>query len=290
MLRERERLTALLAVPGIGFLAVFFGLPLSVLVLEAFSDGGGAFGRLFSDPVFWRGLRGSVVLGLVAPGFSLVVGFCVAVHLARKKVQARTAMLFVISLPLTFSGLIIAYGFILAFGRAGFVTLSLAKLGADPAVVGGLIFSPGGLAFAYAYYLIPRVVMVLLPVLVNFDRQQLDAAESLGASRFQAMADILIPQLFPAALAAFCLVAAVAIGAYGTALALVGTQVNILPLVLYSKIAETGSDFPAGAALSVVLLVLCSAVMALAELFVAWRRRAGSRAHPTVQTARADLS
>jgi hypothetical protein len=41
----------------------------------------------------------------------------------------------------------------------------------------------------------------------------------------------------------FLVVAAVVFGAYGTALALVGTQLNILPLKLYSLISETGSDF-----------------------------------------------
>ena len=52
-------------------------------------------------------------------------------------------------------------------------------------VLGNALFTPIGLAFASSYYLIPRVVMLLLPVLVNFDRAQLAAAESLGATRAQ---------------------------------------------------------------------------------------------------------
>jgi putative spermidine/putrescine transport system permease protein len=268
----QARLLPLLAAPAAGVLVLFFGLPLLVLTLEALGEGGAAFGRLFADGVFWRGLRGSLVLGTVAPGCSLVMGFLVALYLARKPVELRTALLFLISLPLTFSGLIIAYGFILAFGRAGFVTLLLAEIGFDPASVGGFIYSPAGLGFAYSYYLIPRVVLVLMPVLVNFDRAQLLAAESLGAGRLRTLLEVLLPQIVPACVAAYCLVAAVAIGAYGTALALVGTQVNILPLLLYSKISETGSDFPAAAALSIVLMAICTLVMALAEVFVATRK------------------
>jgi putative spermidine/putrescine transport system permease protein len=141
----------------------------------------------------------------------------------------------------------------------------------DPGAFARFIYSPPGLAFAYSYYLIPRVVLLLLPVLVNFDRTQIVAAESLGASRLGALRDILIPQVAPAAIGAFCLVAAVALGAYGTALALVGTQLNILPLVIYSRISETGSDFPAAAALSLVLMTLCSVVMAAGEIFIQWR-------------------
>lgn len=262
-----------MAAPGGLVILLFFIVPLAVVVFEAFTDGGSAFGRIFADPIFWRGLGGTLILGTTAPAVSLAVGFGVAWHLSALSENVRTNLLFWISLPLTFSGLIVAYGFILAFGRSGFITLSLSYLGSDPASFSGFIYSPAGLAFAYSYYLIPRVVLILLPVLVNFDRVQISAAESLGASGFRAVMDVLVPQILPSAIAAYCLVAAVAIGAYGTALALVGTQVNILPLVLYSRISDTGSDFPSAAALSVVLLALCTLVLTAGELFVLKRER-----------------
>jgi putative spermidine/putrescine transport system permease protein len=142
-------------------------------------------------------------------------------------------------------------------------------VGVDPVTFSRFLFSPQGLAFASSYYLIPRVVMLLLPVLVNFDVAQLSAAESLGATRGRAVRDIMIPQILPTAFTAFCLIAAVVIGAYGTALALVGTQVNILPLQLYSMISETGSDFPAAAALALLLMAMCSCVMAVGEIVAA---------------------
>jgi putative spermidine/putrescine transport system permease protein len=257
----------LMAAPGILVFLLFFALPLSVVAVEAFSGGGGAFLAVFTDPTFWRGLYGTLVLGFTAPAISLLVGFIVAWHLSALSERLRTILMFWISLPLTFSGLIVAYGFILAFGRAGFVTLGLAELGADPSTISGFLYSPEGLAFAYSYYLIPRVVLIMLPVLVNFDRVQIRAAQSLGASYLRAMADVLIPQIMPSAVNAFCLISAVAIGAYGTALALVGTQVNILPLLLYSRIADSGSDFPSAAALSIVLLTLCTTVLAAGEVY-----------------------
>jgi putative spermidine/putrescine transport system permease protein len=261
----RPGLAGAFALPGVIVLVLFFLAPLSAVLVEAMADGGQPFLRLFADPVFWRGLQGSLLLGTVAPMISVVVGTMVAMYLARLPDGRRLMLLFLLSLPLTFSGLIVAYGFILVFGRAGFVTQLLATLGGDAAVIGGFIYSPVGLGVAYAYYLIPRVVLIVLPALLNFDSGQIAAARSLGASPLRAARDILLPQLFPSLLAAFCVTAAVAIGAYGTALALVGTQVNILPLVLFSKISETGSDFPGAAALSVVLMAICCLVVAIAE-------------------------
>ena len=263
----RARIQLLLAAPAAVVLAVFFALPLGVLALDALREGTKAFGRAFALPAFWPSVAGSVVLTFAAATVSTLVGVAVALHLSRLSERRRTLLSFVIALPLTFSGLIVAYGFILGYGRAGFVTQLLGYIGFDTAVIGKALFTPVGLAFASSYYLIPRVVIGILPVLVNFDRAQLAAAESLGATPSQAFRQVMLPQVAAPLGAAFCLVAAVVFGAYGTALALVGTQLRILPLQLYSLISETGSDFPAAAALALLITAVCSAIMSAGEWF-----------------------
>lgn len=274
----RRGLVFMLAAPGAALFIFFFLIPLVVVSMDGFTGGGSAFLRVLRNETFWSGLRGSLILATTASVFSLIVGFAVALHLSRIGETARTILVFFIALPLTFSGLIVAYGFILSYGRAGFITQILAMAGVDPVTFSRLLFSPQGLAFAASYYLIPRVVMLLLPVFVNFDTAQFIAAESLGATRGRIIRDILIPQIMPTAVTAFCLIAAVAIGAYGTALALVGTQVNILPLQLYSMISETGSDFPAAAALSLLLMALCSCIIAVGEVVAARHERQDAHA------------
>ncbi|WP_448191962.1 ABC transporter permease [Azospirillum sp. sgz301742] len=264
-----RRLLLTLASPGVAVLLMFFVLPMGSVGYDALADPG-SFRRVFGSPAFLQSLAGSAVLTLVAATTSLVVGFCVALHLSRLGPRLRALLSFFIALPLTFSGLIVAYGFILAYGRAGLVTQLLSLLGVDAAWFSGILYSPQGLAFATSYYLIPRVVMLMLPVLVNFDRTQLTAAESLGATPREALVHILFPQVRTTALTAFCLVAAVVFGAYGTALALVGTRLTILPLQLYSMVSETGSDFPAAAALALVLTGICSTIMAIGEVAAAY--------------------
>ena len=265
MASGRAPANAALALPGALLLGLFFLLPLLAVAVDALSDRGSGFARVFSTAGFWTALGGSGVLTLVAATLSTLVGVAVALHLSRMPARRRTVLSFVIALPLTFSGLIVAYGFILGYGRAGFVTQLLGYAGLDPATVGGALFTPTGLAFASSYYLIPRVVIGMMPVLVNFDRAQLSAAESLGATPAQAFRQVLLPQVAAPVVASFCLVAAVVFGAYGTALALVGTQLPILPLRLYSLISETGSDFPAAAALALLITAACSAIITFGE-------------------------
>ncbi len=260
-----SRIRAALAAPALAVLALFFLVPLAAVTLDAFSDGGSAFGRILRQPRFLNALAGSLLLTAVAVTVSVAIGVAVAFHLSRLPERRRTLLSFAIALPLTFSGLIVAYGFILGYGRAGFVTQLLGLAGLDTATIGKALFTPVGLAFASSYYLIPRVVMTLLPVFVNFDRAQLAAAESLGASGPQAFRQVFLPQVGGAIIGAGCLVAAVVFGAYGTALALVGTDLDILPLQLYSLISDSGADFPAAAALALLITATCSAIIGLGE-------------------------
>jgi putative spermidine/putrescine transport system permease protein len=255
------------------FMLAFFFLPLAALVPEAMTDGGTAFSKIFSDSLFLAATRNTIVLGLLAGGLSALVGTAIAIELARQPARHRQWMMMLLGLPLAFSGLVIAYGFILAFGRAGFVTQLLAFLGADPAQIGGWIYTVSGLGFAYAYYLIPRVALTLYPVFANFDERPLLAARTLGASKFRAFVDTVIPEVAPTVLATACMVAALAMGTYGTALALVGTQLNILPLMLLSKVSDGGSDFPAAAAMSLVLMAICLFVLGVGDVITSKRER-----------------
>jgi putative spermidine/putrescine transport system permease protein len=182
-------------------------------------------------------------------------------------------MLVLLGVPLTFSGLVIAYGFILAFGRAGFVTQLLAMAGADAASIGKWIYTTAGLAFAYAYYLIPRVALIMVPLFANLDRRPYDAALTLGAAPWRAWLDTDFRELAPSFAAVWCLICAVAMGTYGTALALAGTQINILPLLIFLKISDGGGDFPMAAALSLLLLAACLLVLGLGELLTRGRDR-----------------
>jgi putative spermidine/putrescine transport system permease protein len=254
--------------PAALVLALGFGLPLASLVVAAFEGHGEAFAAIALDPLVRDAFVNSLALAVGAGTASLIVGALIAVTLARQAPRRRRIWLAAMGVPLAFSGLVIAYGFILAFGRSGFVTLTLASLGADPVRVGALIYTAPGLIAAYAYYLIPRVALMVYPAIANLDRRPIDAALTLGATPLRAIVDVALRELRPTLAAAWCLVTAIAMGTYGTALALAGTQINILPLLMFLKMSDGQTDFPQAAALSLVLMAVCSGVLALGECLV----------------------
>jgi putative spermidine/putrescine transport system permease protein len=83
-----------------------------------------------------------------------------------------------------------------------------------------------------------------------------------------------VPEVVPSVLSSACLVAALAMGTYGTALALVGTQLNIVPLLLLAKVSDTGGDFPEAAAMSLVLLAICILVLGVGDVITSRREQA----------------
>jgi putative spermidine/putrescine transport system permease protein len=145
---EVNMATRALALPAAIFFALFFALPVAGVAVDALREGSAAFARVLGAAGFWTALGGSAALTVVASVLSTAIGVAVALHLSRLSPRRRTALTFVIALPLTFSGLIVAYGFILGYGRAGFVTQLLALAGLDAATIGGALFTPVGLAFA----------------------------------------------------------------------------------------------------------------------------------------------
>lgn len=239
------------AVPAGLLLALFFALPLGALLVSAAEGNGAAFVRLAHDPLVVSALGHSLALAFAAGTVSLAVGLPLAMVLAGQPPQRRGWLLALLGVPLAFSGLVIAYGFILAFGRAGFVTSIVARLGADPATVGALM---------------------LYPAIANLDRRPIEAALTLGASPLRALFDVALRELWPSIAAAWCLVTSIALGTYGTALALAGTQINILPLLMYLKLSDGQTDFPQAAALSLVLMAVCTCVLALGECLARQRR------------------
>ena len=179
-------------------------------------------------------------------------------------------MITLLGMPLAFSGLVIAYGFILGYGRAGFVT-QLLGAGADPPVS-----APGSTARPVWDSPMSITWCRAWPCRYTRFRQPGSAAHAGGAypgrdalarlPRHGAGAGA------PSVLANACLVAAIAMGTYGTALALAGTQLNILPLMLYAQIGDGGSDFGVAAALSLLLMALCVAVMGVGDALARRRR------------------
>lgn len=125
---------------------------------------------------------------------------------------------------------------------------------------------------AYLYFLIPRMILTMISAWSKADWSLIEAAASLGASRWMTLHKVLLPMLWPAVLAGSSLLFAVSMGAFGTAFALTGTGVKILPLVIYTHVSEVSVDIGRADALAIILALVTTVLILIYERAFAARR------------------
>lgn len=174
-----------------------------------------------------------------------------------------------------FAGVPLAFAFIATLGRTGLVTRVLdALLGLDIYQQGFSIYSFWGLCLVYMYFQFPLMVLVIAPAIDGLKRQWQEAAESLGATSWEYWRYVALPILTPSLLSAIILLFGNSFGAYATAYALAGAQINLVPIVIGAQISGNVLFNPGlGNALSLGMVI----VMTLSVAGYIWLQRKTAR-------------
>jgi len=237
----------------------FLLLPVAYVVSRSLIDENGSIGLSnylgILQPVYIRAIQSSLYVATVTSMISLFIGSILAYFLSKFSAFYRELALSIIALPLMYPGLVIAFSFVLTFGDNGMITNLLRVFGIDLTQYFKL-YSINGLIAAYVYFEIPVVTLIMTSAILTFDKTLIEAARSLGASVLKTLIYVVIPNVMPALLASVILVYAMAIGAYGTALALLGGGANLLTLQIYSWISDVTYNQGLATALSVIALLL----------------------------------
>ncbi len=80
------------------------------------------------------------------------------------------------------------------------------------------------------------MILIITPALDGLKREWREAAEILGATGFQYWRMVAFPILLPSLLGTMSLLFANAFGAVATAIALTGSSLNIVPILLFAQI------------------------------------------------------
>ena len=174
-----------------------------------------------------------------------------------------------------FAGVPLAFAFIATLGPVGLVTVFLkTQVGLDLRLLGFNILSFWGLTVTYLFFQIPLMILIITPALDGLKREWREAAEILGASGFQYWRMVAFPILLPSILGTFSLLFANAFGAVATAIALTGSSLNIVPILLFAQIRGDVLGNPhLGYALAFgMILVTC-----IANMLYIWMRTRSER-------------
>lgn len=158
------------------------------------------YARLARDDVFWRALRNTVIFMLVTVNASLLIGFGMALMMARMTFMvgpARTLLM----IPMMFAPVLIGFQFAWFFNATvGLVNNALLSLGLLSKPIPFLIDEPSGmlsLMLATIWMTVPVVTIILLAGRLSLPEELYDAASVDGASLRQKLRHITVPQMRP---------------------------------------------------------------------------------------------
>ena len=267
--------------PFVIFVTLFLLLPTMNIVVGAFRNPAGEFTlaniRGLNTPSIISAYWISIKISLASAVLGCLVGFAVAaaVTLGRLPRWIRSPLLTFSGVASNFAGVPLAFAFLATLGPIGLVTVFLrTELGIDLRALGFNLLSFWGLTLTYLFFQIPLMILIITPALDGLKREWREAASILGATGFQYWRMVALPILVPSLLGTLALLFANAFGAVATAIALTGSSLNIVPILLFAQIrGDVLGDPHLGYALAFGMIV----VTGIANAIYIWLRALSER-------------
>jgi ABC-type spermidine/putrescine transport system permease subunit I len=279
--QSRYSSSLLLAAPGIFCIVVLLVLPLAMIAWESFLPHvagriGATRGSLtlenyaeLASTAYILYFYDTFRIGFIACICSLVFAYPVAHLIANEASSIRRRLYITFFVAMMFlSVLARVYSIALTFSPVGFLGPISAWLGLNP---NGRAMTEILVIMGLVHLTLPIAALTLVGALQNINPRLLEAAQSLGAPRWQAHLTVTLPLSASAALSAFLICYSLCISAFIIPMVLGKGRVLFVSNLIYSRFGEV-TNFPGGAAIAIVLLAITIALVYLLSA-VADRKR-----------------
>jgi len=278
----------LISGPPLGYLLVFFAIPVLIMVVASFRNpgefGGLAplfykdeagrhidltlenYGRFFSDFLYTQLFIKSFAYAAVTTLVCLVIAYPLSMLIARSPKKHRDLLVLLVILPFWSNFLIRVYAWMIILGpQSVFVRALNAFIGFFGFEPVSLLFTPFAVIVGLVYVHLPFMVLPLYANLEKHDPALLDAAQDLGAGAWHRFWRVTFPLSLPGVYAGAALVFIPALGIFAIPDILGGTEGIMIGNVIKQQFLDT-RDWPFGSVLSIVLTVMAVGLAGLAAL------------------------
>ncbi len=211
--------------------------------------GPSAFLKALGTPEALFALRLTLLLAAVIALIDAVTGTLFAYVLARYSFPGKPVVNAMVDLPVAIPTVVTGLMLVALYGPHSLMGDFLGRHGLQ------VIFAKPGIVLALLFVTFPFVVRSVQPVIQELEKDQEEAAETLGATRWTTFRRVVLPALMPAVLAGTTLSFSRALGEFGSVVVVAGNipmKTQVAPVYIYG---EVESYNPTGAiAVSVVLL------------------------------------
>ncbi len=240
------------------------------LMLEALQPGN--YLRALADP-YYQGVMGTTMtVALSCTVICLIIGFPAAWWLARMDSKQKSLAVILTVFPLLVGNVVRSAGWMALLGRDGAINATLRGLGIinEPLQ---LLYTQGAVIVGIVAVVAPYMILTLSAVIEGIPRNLEEAAANLGASPLVAFRRVVLPLAVPGVVAGSVLVFILCMNAYATPVLLGGPQFKMMAPAVYDQFVR-GTNWPFGAALAFILLVVTLALTVLGSAVVGRRYKA----------------
>jgi spermidine/putrescine transport system permease protein len=275
--RRRRLVVAGLVAPALLVVCGALLVPALNLIVQSFLESSGYGGLTYhftfsnytsaiTDSTYRTVAWHSFGLGALAALICVVAGYPAAYFITFRLRRFRNIALFLVIVSLFTSYLVRLYAWYTIFGQDGIVNTALIHLGIVNHPLLFLLFSRWAVLIAFVNVFLPYSVLMLTSAMQNIRPELLENARDLGASPLRTFSRVVLPLSMTGAIGAFVYTFILTSGDYITPALLGGTSSTSLANIVSDEFVALGNR-PAGAAISVLMLVLFFAVyIALSRL------------------------
>lgn len=276
----------LLVLPAMGWLGLFFALPLLIVVIVSFASRT-PYGQVvfnwtlenyiqFLEPlylkifVFTLGTAFLTTLLTFAMGYP--VAYTIAMVLPKKWQQAGIIL---VMIPFWINFLIRSYSWVIILRAHGLVNSFLMSIGAIEVPL-QLLYNNTAVLIGMVYGLLPFMVLPIYVSLEQMDKRLLEAASDLGAGPLTAFRKITLPLTMPGVAAGSILVFISSLGMFVVPDIMGGAKSSLMGNVIQNQFLSA-RDWPFGSALSIILALLSLIMIVL--YYKALQAQKGGHSH-----------
>ncbi|WP_442603872.1 ABC transporter permease [Paenibacillus sp. KN14-4R] len=265
----------LLLAPALIVMLGAFVLPMAYIFMLSFQQDNVSFTfenytSLLKDPYYYEIMWRTIKISLMTVISCLLLGYPVAMYMAKATPKMRGFITFLIISPHLISVVIRNFGWVVILGQKGFVNNTLMKLGVIDEPL-RLLYNELGVVIGLTDSLIVYMILGIATSLYTIDQSLYKASGILGASAARSFFSVTLPLSLPGIIAGTTLVFSLSMSSFVTPALMGGTSVKVMPVIAYEKIMAT-LDWSLGAALSFILLACTLGLVTLFTKLVETKR------------------
>ena len=228
----------------------------------------GNYQLIFSDPQYYQIFIRSFKIASSVTILSLLSAFPMAYYLVFvvKSARIRTIIYFALILPLWMSYLLRGYIWKIILGTDGIVNSFLlwANIIDSPSPL--FLYNQYSMVITFVYIFIPFMVMPIYTVLEKIPKNLVEASGDLGYSPFRTFIRVTLPLSTPGIVAGCTMTFCLTFGDFITPILVGGPDGSMIANVIQSQFGSA-LNWPLGAALSIMMLVIVLGLLNVSERF-----------------------